>query len=46
MDSLFSVFNQSFILRTFLNISSIKHHLVKEDCNKLAPTKIVNQSQF
>jgi hypothetical protein len=27
-------------------ILSIRHHLVREDCNKLAPTNAVNQSQF
>lgn len=29
-----------------LNISSIKHHFVKEDCNKLAPTNSVNQMKL
>lgn len=29
-----------------VKISSIKHHLVMEDCNKLAPTNTVNHNQF
>ena len=34
------------LIPTFLKISSIKHHLVMDDCNKLAPTKMVNHNQF
>lgn len=37
---------QFLILKNFSKISSIKHHLVIDDCNKFAPTKTVNQSQF
>ncbi len=38
-------FNQSFT-PSLVKISSIKHHLVMDDCNKLAPTKAVNHNQF
>jgi hypothetical protein len=31
---------------SFLRIFSIKHHFVKDDCNKLTPTKPVNHNQL
>lgn len=30
----------------FFKITDIKHQFVKPDCNKLAPTKAVNQIQL
>lgn len=37
---------QFLILNTFSKISSIKHHLVIDDCSKFTPTKTVNHNQF
>ena len=36
----------SFILNTFFIMSSMRHHFVMEDCNKLAPINKVNQYQL
>ena len=35
-----------FTLNTLVRISSIKHHLVIEDCKRLRPTKAVKNNQF
>ena len=40
------IFYKTYFTPSFFSITDIKHQFVKPDCNKLAPTKTVNQIQF